>query len=412
MKKFLLSVIVVGIAFAAYLFVTTPRSETTGEFLVVIPKGATRTEISDILAEPLSWNDDEKEAFASIYAQMQWMFFNNSLADLLAKRLEWSENEKEIFLTTLSSKVGNDKDILAALYIPGEYVLSDAHKNTAAAADLLVSRISEEVPMQQIETFLAENITDENIAVAADMVTEELELRPDLSPMPPLDLTLSETADGRTLLSFSTTYYNHGRGPLELVADPETRGLAEDIERIVFQRIYRPDGSYRDKNAGEFLWHQEHLHYHFADFISYDLEAVRVEGEVPDLSGLKTKSTFCIRDISKITLKLANAVPDAEYEICGKELQGISVGWGDTYFFNYPDQNLDVSDLPPGTYKLTFVVNPEKLFDEVSYENNISSVTFDLSVNDMSFEIKSEFPENSPEVEHIYPKQDCSNCTL
>src|SRR5690606_35651816 len=102
------------------------------------------------------------------------------------------------------------------------------------------------------------------------LVRGERELLPDLVPLPPRDLVLTETKNG-VLLSFSTIYYNQGDGPLELRADPATTDIPGDVERNVFQRIYREDGTYRDRQAGTFLWHAPHLHYHFADFVVYDL---------------------------------------------------------------------------------------------------------------------------------------------
>lgn len=43
----------------------------------------------------------------------------------------------------------------------------------------------------------------------------------------------------------------------------------------------------RQRPAGTFLWHQEHLHYHFADFAVYDLEAIQTDEPPPDLSGVR-----------------------------------------------------------------------------------------------------------------------------
>ena len=230
------------------------------------------------------------------------------------------------------------------------------------------------------------------------------DLLPDLVPLPPRDLTVTRREDGATLLLFSATYFNQGEGPLELVADPATRGIREDIERNVFQQVYRREGEPREKLVGTFLWHQEHLHYHFSDFIIYDLEPVDAPAH-PDLEGARVKSTFCLRDISQVDLPLANRAPEAAYLICYKEVQGVSVGWGDTYFHNYPDQNLNISNLVSGTYRLTFVANPERMLDESNLENNISSTLFHLDMKKGEVQVLSETPSDAPEVEHVYPEQ-------
>lgn len=137
----------------------------------------------------------------------------------------------------------------------------------------------------------------------------------------------------------------------------------------------------------------------------YDLEAVKVKGETPDLSGVREKSTFCLRDVSVTNLDLPERPADAAYKICGKELQGISVGWGDTYFFTYPDQLLNITDLPSGTYKLSFIVNPTNRFEELSLDNNTSSVLFEIDMERRTLKVLQEEPKNYPTLEHVYKEQ-------
>ena len=226
-------------------------------------------------------------------------------------------------------------------------------------------------------------------------------LLPDLIPLPPADIKLDKREDGLFLL-FSTTYYNPGLGQFELRADPKTKGIRADIERDVVQRVYHKDGSYEDSLVGNFLWHQEHLHYHYADFVTYDLSVVDAPPN-PELDGLLTKSTFCLRDVSKVIgLELENAREEAEYKICGKELQGVSVGWGDTYYYDYPGQALNVTSLASGTYKLTFVVNPNRRLKEISFDNNIAWAIFKLDTEARTVEGLEKFPAVTPEVDHVH----------
>ena len=231
--------------------------------------------------------------------------------------------------------------------------------------------------------------------------TDPNESLPDIVPLPPRDMKVGRVEDGRILLYFSTTYYNQGRGPLELRADPATAGIREDIERDILQRIYFADGEHRDIVVGNFLWHQEHLHYHYADFITYDLEPVDAL-EREDLEGNLVKSTFCIRDISRVILDLPNYVSEAEDDICGKELQGVSVGWGDTYYWDYPAQNLDISELASGTYRLRFIANSAQRLEEIRYDNNTASALFKLDMENLTVEVLEEVPSQTPEVEHIH----------
>lgn len=252
------------------------------------------------------------------------------------------------------------------------------------------------------------SVTVESLPAAVAVATQEFvdttdpnDLLPDLLPLPPRDLKVEKVSDGRTLLYFSTTYYNQGRGTMELRADPATAGIRSDIERDVLQRIYEADGEYREKTVGTFMWHQEHLHYHFTDFITYDLEAVEAS-TTEDLSGNLVKSTFCLRDVSRVFLDLPNKAAEAGYTICGKERQGVSVGWGDTYYWNYPDQALDISNLPSGTYRLTFIANPAKRLEEIRYDNNTASAVFRLDMEALTIEVLEETPKDTPEVEHVH----------
>jgi hypothetical protein len=229
--------------------------------------------------------------------------------------------------------------------------------------------------------------------------TDPNDLLPDLLPLPPRDLKVEKVGD-KVFLYFSTTYYNQGRGKVELRADPKTAGIPADIERKVVQRIYQADGTYREKPVGTFLWHQEHLHYHYTDFITYDLVPISAPNE--ELSGNLVKSTFCLRDVSRVFLDLASSSPEATYKICGKELQGVSVGWGDTYYWNYPDQALDITGLSSGTYRLTFVANPENRLEEIRYDNNTSSAFFNINMENLTVDVLEEEPKETPEVEHVH----------
>ncbi len=231
----------------------------------------------------------------------------------------------------------------------------------------------------------------------------DTELLPDLVPLPPQDLAIVEEAEG-TMLRFSATYYNQGFGPLELHADPEMAGTREDVDRDILQRIYRADGSYRDRRAGVFLWHEEHRHFHFSDFALYTLKPVDQTEDIEDES-LNTKATFCVRDVSIVHMRLKNRADEAGYRTCGRELQGVSVGWGDSYLAAYPGQSFNISALPSGTYRLVFHVNPLLRFYEERVENNSSNVLISINKETGTVEVLEENPRQSPAVEHLYLEQ-------
>jgi len=292
------------------------------------------------------------------------------------------------------------------VYAPGTYTVGN-RDSFAKIADALIKPVA---ATSSLGRYLSEHIEQKAAENVVRLVRSAFEKMPDLVPLPPQDLTLDKSESGDQLLRFTTIFYNKGKGPLELRADTATAGVRSDIQRTVFQKIYRNDGTTRQRASGTFLWHQEHLHYHFADFAVYDLEAVETNTPPPDLSGVRQKSTFCIRDVSLTDLELPGKAKDAAYKICGKELQGISVGWADTYFFTYPDQLLNIEELPSGTYRLKFIINPSDRFDESDMSNNTSSSLIKLDMEKRTVEVVSEEPTTYPKVEHVYPEQDCPNC--
>lgn len=277
--------------------------------------------------------------------------------------------------------------LLALAFLAG-LVASGVYFALSAKSATMVSFV-------RAEPTLAEKVAAEYVASNQD------ELLPDIVPMPASDLSLLRGEDGDMRLLFSTTYFNQGRGTLELRADPKTKGIRADIERDVLQRIYLKDGGYRDKVVGNFLWHQEHLHYHYTDFVVYDLTDENNPTN-PELTGILQKSTFCLRDISRVLSEFPGKKEEATYKICGKELQGVSVGWGDTYYYNYPDQALNVETLVSGTYRLTFIANPERRLDELAYTNNTTYVIFAYDKENEKVELIEKYPTDLPEVEHVH----------
>lgn len=81
------------------------------------------------------------------------------------------------------------------------------------------------------------------------------------------------------------------------------------------------------------------------------------------------------------------------------------------FFFTYPDQLLNIEDLPSGTYRLKFVINPSDRFDESDMTNNTSSAVIRLDMEKRNIGVVSEEPAHSS-VEHVYPEQNCAACTL
>lgn len=192
---------------------------------------------------------------------------------------------------------------------------------------------------------------------------------PNLKPLPASSISL---ADGGSTLRFATTSWNNGTGPLQLEAGAVDTGSGK---QQVLQRVFLSDGSSYVRTAGFFEWHAGHSHFHFNDYALYSLQPVDAPG-----GSLRTgsKTTFCVMDTTRIDTSLQGAPTQATYTSCGLSIQGMSVGWGDTYGAYLPGQEIDFTDNPDGIYQLQIEVDPKKVLIEANESDNVSCVLLDI----------------------------------
>jgi hypothetical protein len=208
---------------------------------------------------------------------------------------------------------------------------------------------------------------------AAPGAAQVVELRPNLRPFPALDLRLGTSlSTGGTEIRFSTRSWNKGVGPLELVA-----GEVVSSGQNVYQRVYNSDGTYQDYFAGTFVYHPAHNHFHFNDYALYSLQPMNASGGSPK-SGSKT--TFCVMDTTKVDTSLPGAPPTAVYSTCGATIQGMSIGWGDTYGYNLEGQSIDITGNPTGDYCLSVQIDPKARLLETDETDNVASSLVHIDV--------------------------------
>jgi hypothetical protein len=119
-----------------------------------------------------------------------------------------------------------------------------------------------------------------------------------------------------------------------------------------------------------FIYSRCHQHYHFAGYALYQLL---------DPSGKEVirgkKRAFCLEDFGPLqTFPLPR--PMQPRYTC--DFQGISVGWADTYANGLTCQYIDLTGLPPGRYTLRVTVNPDRVFPELTYDNNVAEAMVDI----------------------------------
>lgn len=196
------------------------------------------------------------------------------------------------------------------------------------------------------------------------------DLLPNLRPAEAFDVQMA--ANG-TQLRFSTRSENLGDGPLEIVGGETGSGVQN-----VYQHVYRSDGSSYDGFAGQFVWHPEHAHTHFGDYATYTLQPYGAPGGSAR-EGHKT--SFCLIDTDLIDGSLPGSPGSPQYTICDTNIQGISVGWGDTYGHYLADQDIDITGLASGDYELKIEVDPKNRILETDDTDNVSLIYVNLDFN-------------------------------
>lgn len=205
---------------------------------------------------------------------------------------------------------------------------------------------------------------------------------PDLQTLAPYNLILDRD-HGRTLLRFSNTVANRGRGPLEVFpVNNATDGTTDAYQRLYSHDAFGNGYVVATRFVGKFVFHPEHNHWHFDDFALYQLRNVAPDGSMGSaVLASSGKVTFCITDNTQIDLTIEHAAPQT-YTACGVELpQGLSVGWGDTYAYYLAGQSLDITGLPNGIYWLVSLADPDNVLEEgggAAEANNAGAVKFQI----------------------------------
>ena len=138
----------------------------------------------------------------------------------------------------------------------------------------------------------------------------------------------------RRLLRFNTVTANVGTADLVLGKTP-------------------PAGT----SDGVFVWSPCHMHHHVAGYAAFSLW----DGDALVVTG--RKQAFCLEDDAQV----APGTPSHGYRC---NFQGMTVGWADVYGRDLPCQWLDVTEVPPGTYRLRVEIDAEHVLPDSDPSNN------------------------------------------
>jgi hypothetical protein len=199
------------------------------------------------------------------------------------------------------------------------------------------------------------------------------------------DLVL-EQSGRKLLLRLSNEIGNRGRGPLEIYPSTSLNDCDGDgnpaNDRDAYQRIFLDsnadsvfdrdqDTESHDLLVGCERYHPAHDHWHLLDFSRYKLVRERNGHTV----ARSTKISFCIIDTDHPFASLPGSPPETYYPAgsadCDRDsIDGLSVGWADTYGYFLPGQQLSVTGLRRGRYCLVSTADPHNLLRESDNSNN------------------------------------------
>ncbi|HVF75439.1 MAG TPA: lysyl oxidase family protein [Acidimicrobiales bacterium] len=199
---------------------------------------------------------------------------------------------------------------------------------------------------------------------------------PNLRPDKPYDIQLGYADEFNInnpteALRFSMASGNVGAYALDLLGAPpkdQERTTANQcvawVEKVCTQR----------QEAGEFVFHPLHGHWHLDSFAAYELRKVTRKGAV-DMTGTglvatSGKVSFCMMDSQPVGGYDPNQTQTGFYNTCTGVYQGISAGWADVYDFSLPGQQIVVKDIPDGTYALVVKSNVDGQLLETDYTDN------------------------------------------
>lgn len=124
-------------------------------------------------------------------------------------------------------------------------------------------------------------------------------------------------------------------------------------------------------DAGEFVYHPEHHHFHLDGFEKYEL----VSADRETVVRASTKVSFCLTDVLPVAVA-ERADGDVFLDLppfdCGAEEQGINTGHADYYGAELPDQWIDVTGVPSGSYWIRLTVDPGGALVESDVTNNVA----------------------------------------
>ena len=219
-------------------------------------------------------------------------------------------------------------------------------------------------------------------------------LLPDLAYEPMVEFYTTQDAEGKRAIRFTGSIKNIGEGPLIIHAE---RPSPDTDAWTVTQRFADGMGGLVENPTDATLVYGGHGHDHWHVFAEtsyelYDLESGKLAS--------RRKAGFCYFD--QVRLPEAGSLSPEQMvyrpERCGKPgdvwiEMGMSVGWSDPYHWSLEDQDLDITGLPDGRYRIVGIADPDGWFTELDETNNSTEVIVELKTDADGFPTIALVPE-------------------
>jgi len=206
---------------------------------------------------------------------------------------------------------------------------------------------------------------------------------PDLT-MPRLtEVFAGRRTDGTPVLFFTAAIANTGKGPFLVHA---VRADERSAWRVT-QRFQEEDGSLSEERTPAAMRWGGHGHDHWHVELGASYVLTRIGGSPADVRRYR-KQGFCFFDQQRFDLSLPDAsrLPEIPKTTCDGFHErvidmGLSVGWKDPYQWTLPDQELPLTGLRDGIYRLTATADPGNWFRETDDDNNSTWVEVRLTTS-------------------------------
>lgn len=200
---------------------------------------------------------------------------------------------------------------------------------------------------------------------------------PDLRVRPPSGMHIVDerSEGGPVRLKFTTLIWNASAGPLEVRGDPDDAEGGLEVEQYAIDA----QGTWHALGAvGRFDFEHRHGHLHLEGFADYELWSLPngPTGQPGERIAENVKIGFCLMD--NVVVDETLAVGEAAYLGCEAEVQGISPGYGDLYVAKLYEQDIDITDVPDGRYRLVNIANPDGVLHEADPANNAAHADVEL----------------------------------